>query len=1118
MRKENKVTGGTKNGSFSGILVVLLEAASLFLYVLTGRNAFTPTLSPAVLVPAALALLLQLILLAMRKRLAEKVPFMGRILQVFVYLLCFLSWAFLLASNANYLASVAVSIDGTKLTPAFLGNVALSAAAFVAAALASGRNVGTGKKPVRFLRLVAVCATILCLLIPATITALNNKAVINNALGAKTFRVEEDKGASGQSTDYYPMEFSGVDALAKSASDLCREVEQEGIVLLTNENALPLEKNAKVSLFGQGAVSINYSSTGSSSASTATYTNLRQALEEKGMEVNATLWSWYEGNGYRRADSIQEIVKTYRVNEAKWTLVEEANRESFSDYPDAAVVVLSRNSGEGFDVSTKGSDGENGSYLAITPEEEELLVNLTRLKTEGVFDKVIVLLNSALPMELDFLFRDTISVDACLWIGNVGMSGVYGVADVLCGDANPSGCLVDTFCRDVLSSPAMASWQYNPNGLFAQKYDNPNAYALNQTQQYYGVYVEGIYVGYRYYETRYEDYVLGKTGAGAYNYSQVVAFPFGHGLSYSEFETVLSGITETSDDAYEVSVTVTNQGARAGKKVSQVYLQKPYSQESYLETASVELAGFAKTGLLSPGASEQLTIRVEKQQLRVYDANDAKTYVLPQGDYYLTVAENAHEAVKQILAEKGYTSENTDGRMESPAAPNLTKKILTQAKTDTDVFSLSAQTGQRITNQLDAADINRYENRGSNQVTYLSRSNWEGTWPVASVRLSIDNEAMYEDLSCHKPISGDETESPLYAVSGGLSSAMMRGLPYDSDVWDDLLDQMTYEEQALLITNAAFGTPSISSISMPGTKASDGPTGVIGSVTAFSLPGEGVWASTYNLSLIERIGEMLAEDAKGNEVNTMYAPGINIHRTPFGGRANEYFSEDPLLTGLCAGAEVKGMQSRGVIAVLKHYAFNDEEAARNGISIWLNEQAAREIYLLPFEYAMNPSGASAYGAMSSFNRAGTLWTGADAALQIEIARKEWDFQGYFITDMAEANGALYMVYDDGVMGGTDLFLGNGSKTALASWRGSIPFRHRVREAAHRVLYVNVNFNAAMNGIASGSRLVEVTPWWEMVLYAAIGVFALLSLLLLILLNKPASFGKDCHEKNSDCGG
>ena len=284
------------------------------------------------------------------------------------------------------------------------------------------------------------------------------------------------------------------------------------------------------------------------------------------------------------------------------------------------------------------------------------------------------------------------------------------------------------------------------------------------------------------------------------------------------------------------------------------------------------------------------------------------------------------------------------------------------------------------------------------------------------------------------------------------------------------------------------------SIALKETKASDGPTAVSASITAVSFPNEGIWASSFDVELIERIGDFLAEDARLNGVDTMYAPGVNIHRTPFGGRAHEYFSEDPLLTAYAAMAEVKGMQKKGVIPVLKHYAFNDEESARNGIGIWLNEQAAREIYLLPFEYAMRPSmGAGALGAMSSFNRVGALWTGASKALQLDISRNEWNFQGYFITDMASSNGALFMTFDDGVFNGTDLFLGSGSKTALKEWKSNIPFRNRVREAVHRVLYVTVNGNAVMNGVSPSSQVVLVTPWWAVALLAAIAASAVIAL-------------------------
>ena len=367
------------------------------------------------------------------------------------------------------------------------------------------------------------------------------------------------------------------------------------------------------------------------------------------------------------------------------------------------------------------------------------------------------------------------------------------------------------------------------------------------------------------------------------------------------------------------------------------------------------------------------------------------------------------------------------------------------------------------------------------------------------MELNVASTAMMQDLSSHKKIQEDNAQKPPeYNVQSGSLLITLRGLDYDHEAWDKLLNQLTYEEMALMISNAAFGTSTLDSISLKETKASDGPTAVTGSVTGTSFPSEGIWASTFDTEMIEKVGDFLAEDARLNGVDMMYAPGMNIHRTPFGGRAHEYFSEDPYLTATAAIAEVSGMKKKGVIGVLKHFAFNDEESARNGICIWLNEQSAREIYLLPFEYAMRPSMGGAIGAMSSFNRAGTLWTGASRALQMTVSREEWNYQGYFITDMASSNGALFMTYDDGIFNGTDLFLGSGSKTALKEWKNSVAFKNRVREATHRVLYVTVNYNAAMNGVTPNKRYVSIMPWWQVTLIVAIVVVGVAALSGLII--------------------
>ncbi len=944
-----------------------------------------------------------------------------------------------------------------------------------------------------------VCATLLCVLIAGYDVALANATIINNALHAKTYKEVSIGSSENIDSEYFKSDYTDKNDYIKDVSEFCRKLESEGLVLLTNENnALPLPAKAKVSFFAQGSVTLNYGSSGSSATDTDTYGSLKDAFESKDFSVNADLWQWYKSRTNNlRKNTVEGLVKTYTVNESEWSDVRAVNSENFANYGDAAIVTLSRDSGEGFDVSTRGSDGIDGSYLSLTRQEEDLLKGLTSLKASGIFERIIVLLNSAVPIQLDFLFDSGIKIDACLWVGNVGMTGALGIADVFAGDVNPSGRLTDTFCRDNFSSPAMASWILNNNGIFSQEYGNAAQYNLNSSQKHYGVYVEGIYVGYRYYETRYEDYVTGKDKSGEYDYSEV-AFPFGHGLSYTSFSYGDFTVTENDEKSFNVSVKVTNTGNKAGREVVQIYLQKPYIQGG-VEKASVELVGFTKTGELAAGKDETVNITVNKEVFKSYDALTAKTYVMDAGKYYLAAGTDAHDALNNLLALKGFSPENTENRMTAAGNKDLAAVALQLEGTDTVTYSKSVETGVKITNQFDFADINLYENRGSNKVTYLSRSDWQGTWPKGKVELNVASTAMMQDLSSHKKIQEDNAQKPPeYNVQSGSLLITLRGLDYDHEAWDKLLNQLTYEEMALLISNAAFGTSTLDSISLKETKASDGPTAVTGSVTGTSFPSEGIWASTFDTEMIEKVGDFLAEDARLNGVDTMYAPGMNIHRTPFGGRAHEYFSEDPYLTATAAIAEVSGMKKKGVIGVLKHFAFNDEESARNGICIWLNEQSAREIYLLPFEYAMRPSMGGAIGAMSSFNRAGTLWTGASRALQMTVSREEWNYQGYFITDMASSNGALFMTYDDGIFNGTDLFLGSGSKTALKEWKNSVAFKNRVREATHRVLYVTVNYSAAMNGVTPNKRYVSIMPWWQVTLIVAIVVVGVAALSGLII--------------------
>ncbi len=913
---------------------------------------------------------------------------------------------------------------------------------------------------------------------------------LNYALKTSSYKLvesdDEQESAAYFTRDYLTEE--DVTAYGKSVSE---EAEAEGLVLLKNQNnVLPLNKGTAVSAVLQTAYNFSYGSSGSGAIDASKYSDLKAALENAGLTVNGTLWDFYAANPSQQAVTYsRKGDPVYKVNALAWDSYSEEAKSSITATGGTAIVVIGRLGGEGADVSAAKSDGYDGSYLSLTTEEIEILAELTQMKLAGQIDSIVVLINTALIFETAFLDENwtvdvdgsvfTVDVDACLWVGNVGIGGIDAVAKALVGDVVPSGRLTDTYVKDYFSSPAMASWVLtNSAGTFSAKYGNSDLLS-SDAQKRYGVYVEGIYVGYRYYETRYEDMVLGRANTGDFDYNAVVSRPFGYGLSYTTFAYRDYAVTE-SEDGWQISVTVENTGDVAGKEVVQIYLQKPYTEydESVgIEKASVELAAFGKTDLLSPGESQTVTLSVSREQLKTYDANGYKTYILEPGEYYLAVGTTAHDALNNILALKGKTvadGMDTDGN--AAFAMQIGKDIVL----DPTTYAVSSETGTEITNQLDFADINKYEGRGDNAVTYVSRSDWTGTFPTAAVALTV-TEQMIADLESVKAIpDGDSADMPTYGASNGLSLIMLRGTDDDDTLWDDLLDQMTWDEQAELVMLAGYGSKGISSIALPEIKAQDGPTGVVDSAEDVSFPSEGIWAASFNTSLIEKVGDALAEDALNAGVTGMYLPGVNIHRTPFGGRAHEYFSEDPYLSGIAVSSEIQGLQAKGVIPYVKHYVFNDQEDSRIGIGIWLNEQSARELYLLPFEYAVAPSKGNAHGVMSSFNRAGCIWTSASSALMETILRDEFGFDGVVLTDMALGQNA-YMSYDSFVYG-TDLFLDpSGAKTQFDSYASSTVFRQAVRQAIHRYLYTVVNYSAAMNGFSAASEIVSVMPWWQLLI-------------------------------------
>ena len=944
------------------------------------------------------------------------------------------------------------------------------------------------------------------------------ETTINVATNASTYKII--KGDTTEDTNYFTSDFASDEERESYEEELCATVESEGAALLKNDNsALPLASGAKVSLFGRGSVDLMYGGTGSGAVDTSSAPTLKDALTAEGIQVNETLWNWYTSDDiaskYSRKtpDAIADQLAAnseYGVNEAPWTEVESANSSSFAQYGDAAIVVLSRSGGEGADLPA----GDNGSgvswtgtsnYLELSQEEMDMLAGLKALKNQGVFKSIVVVLNTSNAIELDFLNPAICGVDygidSCLWVGDVGQTGANGVGWLLSGSVNPSGSLVDTYWYDNLANPAVTNFYSRPYsnnadyGYSSDTNDNDNG-----NQGFYVVYQEGIYLGYRYAETRYEDVVMGTPNAGDFNYANVVAYPFGYGLSYTTFAYSDFAVTEGAD-AFTVNVTVTNTGSVAGKKTVQVYFQSPYTdydKQNGIEKASVELCGFDKTEVLEPGASETVTITVDKSELRTYDANGAKTYILDAGDYYFTVGNGAHDAINNILAAKGYTTANG---MTADGNAALTWKW-NNPTLDTTTFATSEATGNAITNLFDDADPNKVS-YSPGTVTWLSRSDWTGTYPTGTFDLALNDDLVAALANTQYDGSqADSVEMPTLETDSGLTLASMIGKEFDDPQWETLLDQMSFDEMNLMITQGFHNTKAAASIGKTATKDENGPQGLTASLTggasAMCYTSEDVMAATFNRELINDVGRCIGEDCLAMGYSGLYGPGINMHRTPYSGRNFEYYAEDPFIAGEICAVEVQGIQSKGVYVYLKHVALNDSESSRMGVNTWLNEQTAREIYLEVADKAVIDGGA--WCTMSGFNRWGATWCGKYEALQTDYLRGELGLRGMSITDYS--GNSHYMDSTDALIAGTEIW---DSPTPLhteilAGYENDAYIVTQMRNAVHKILYTVVNSNA-MNGWSSADRLALITPWWKLAAWSLCGVLALLTVVCVVMLVK-----------------
>lgn len=874
-----------------------------------------------------------------------------------------------------------------------------------------------------------------------------------------------------ENAQYFTSDFASVEEMTEYGLALCQQVEEEGAALLVNENqALPLAKNSKVSLFSSSSTNLVYGGTGSGNIDASKADNLKTAMEKSGFEVNETLWNFYaEGPGseYSRGNSGTVATASAVVAEVPWDVYTDEVKNSVEAYGDAAVVVLSRVGGEGAD-----ADFQTTNYLALDENEKEMMRNVAAMKAEGKVDKIVVLINSANALQVDFLQNNEYGVDACLWIGDVGISGINAVADILAGEATPSGSLVDTYLYDNYSSPAMANFVPTTYAGYEEGLIPPHAST-------YMIYQEGIYVGYKYYETRYEDYVMGTGNAGDYAYKDDVAFPFGYGLSYTDFAYSDMNVNyNASTDQFEVTVTVTNTGETySGKETVQVYVQSPYTAydvENKVEKASVTLCGFAKTDELAPGASETVTVYVDRRELASYDAYGAGTYILDDGDYYLTVATDAHNAVNNTLAAKGYTVESTEGRMDVNGNAELTFKW-NNPQFDSTTYATSLN-GTEIKNQLSESDINLYSGNGGQSVTYLTRNDWTGTFPQEIVQLSLTDQ-MIEQLQDvqYDPADYEEIEMPTLGAKNDLTLYDMMGKEYDDPAWDALLDQLTFDEMVSMIGDAFHWTMPIKSIEAPGTREENGPQGLTASLLASdatkeldatAFTSEDVMAATFNTELMTEIGKVIGNNCLHAGIATLYGPGNNMHRTPYGGRNFEYYSEDAFLAGKMSQYEIAAIQEKGVDVVMKHFALNDCEQDRIGLGVWLSEQAAREIYLKAFQAPIEQGNGN--GVMMAYTRWGCTWSGGNKNLVTGILRGEWGSLGKSITDNVLTT---YVNGVDGILAGTSYFdamLPYVTKQ-LPDYKNDPVIVAAMKEACHHNLYALVN-SSGMNGVGPDTTI------------------------------------------------
>lgn len=872
--------------------------------------------------------------------------------------------------------------------------------------------------------------------------------------------------------------FTEIDMTSSEAIDaregstaVVEKITDEGVILLQNEeNALPLAAGSKVNVFGWSFTAPIYGGTGSGGTDATTSITPKAGFESAGIEINEELY-----NAYTATDLTRPVLG---IEGQDWTVPEPKPEEFYTEdlltqakeFSDTAVIFIARAGGEGADLpkslfgpDTYDIDGlphsptgqkfgfeddqdPNKHYLELTNRELGMLEAVT-----ANFSNIIVVVNSANTFELDWVNQYE-QIKGVVNIAGPGQTGFGSLGKVLSGELNPSGKTVDIYAKDVLDAPAatnFGNFDYvveNADGTYSTASD-----AKGVPLKYVDL-TEGIYVGYRYYETAAEE--------GAINYDEKVLYPFGHGLSYTSFDQqVVADSLTWNDTDITVDVEVTNTGSVAGKEVVQLYFTPPYTGQ--LEKSSINLAAFGKTDVLEPGESEVVTLTFKVEEMASYDDQKLYTadggYVLEAGEYKLMLMKNSHEKIAdvgtQTLSEVVYDSgRSTDQQV---AVNQFDEEVTGEGSIDT---YLSRADGFANLNEIDQNETFTVTNEDGTTKEVV------GTL-VDSAFVDMVNSKRYD-------VPADtHDEAPTTGADNGLELPDFTGVAFDDESWEPLLDQLTVADLVKIVSNGGYKTAEIASVGKPATADYDGPAGISNFISAnpvygIPFPAAVMLASTWNLDLALEMGEAIGVEAKAYGITGWYAPAMNIHRTAFAGRNFEYYSEDPFLSGKMAAAKVEGYQSQGGFVYAKHFALNDQEQNRTlGVLTWGNEQSIREIYLKPFEISVKEGGAK--GMMSSFNSIGDVWAGADESLLTEVLRNEWGFKGVVNTDFYILDAYPYMNAELAVRAGNDILLTGVAPYGVPEFNtDSNDTLWAMRDAAKNVLYNVANSSAIDDGLST----------------------------------------------------